>query len=241
MPPATFAALLAAQTRPSADPGRPLVTWYGAAPGERVELSVTSYANWVAKTASLLQDELDVGRGDRVLVDLPSHWLAPVWLGACWAVGAVVVAPATGGAEPTLVVCGPASLADHAAGGVPVVATSLAPLGTRFTDPLPAGVVDFGEVVWGQPDAFTAWDEPEADDPAWEDADGTLSQSEVLALRVPGGGTPLRVATGGAPVSREGLARLVHPLSSGGGAVWVDGADEARMAEVATTEHAQVL
>jgi uncharacterized protein (TIGR03089 family) len=241
MPPTTFAALLAAQTRPSADPGRPLVTWYGAAPGERVELSVTSFANWVAKTASLLQDELDVGRGDRVLVDLPSHWLAPVWLGACWAVGAVVVAPGAGDTEPTLVVCGPASLPAHAEGAVPVVATSLAPLGTRFTDPLPAGVVDFGEVVWGQPDAFTAWDEPEGDDPAWEDAEGTLSQAEVLALRVPGAGEVLRVATGAPPVSRDGIARLLHPLSAGGGAVWVDGADAARLAEVASTEHAQVL
>jgi uncharacterized protein (TIGR03089 family) len=241
MPPTTFAALLAAQTRPSADPGRPLVTWYGAAPGERVELSVTSFANWVAKTASLLQDELDVGRGDRVLVDLPSHWLAPVWLGACWAVGAVVVAPGADGTEPTLVACGPDTLSEHAEGDVPVVATSLAPLGTRFTDPLPAGVVDFGEVVWGQPDAFTAWDEPEGDDPAWEDAVGTLSQSEVLARRVPGAGDPLRVATGAPPVSRDGVARLVHPLSAGGGAVWVDGAAEARLAEIASTEHAQLL
>ena len=64
MPPETFPALLTEQTRPTADPGRPLVTWYGASPGERVELSVTSWANWVAKTASLLQEELAVARGE---------------------------------------------------------------------------------------------------------------------------------------------------------------------------------
>ena len=56
----TFAAVLAAQLR--RDPGRPLLTFYDHATDERVELSVTTYANWVAKTASLLQDELDVER-----------------------------------------------------------------------------------------------------------------------------------------------------------------------------------
>ena len=46
------------------DPGRPLVTWYDDATGERVELSVATYANWVAKTASLLVEEHDLERGD---------------------------------------------------------------------------------------------------------------------------------------------------------------------------------
>ena len=40
-------------------PARPLVTFYDDATGERVELSVATYANWVAKTAGLAQDELD--------------------------------------------------------------------------------------------------------------------------------------------------------------------------------------
>ena len=44
-------------------PARPLVTFYDDATGERVELSVATYANWVAKTAGLAQDELDVERG----------------------------------------------------------------------------------------------------------------------------------------------------------------------------------
>ena len=35
----------------AADPGRPLVTFYDDATGERVELSVATFANWVAKTA----------------------------------------------------------------------------------------------------------------------------------------------------------------------------------------------
>ena len=48
----TFAELLATELR--RNPGRPLLTYYGEATGERVELSVTTYANWVAKVASLL-------------------------------------------------------------------------------------------------------------------------------------------------------------------------------------------
>ncbi|MFD0393659.1 TIGR03089 family protein [Streptomyces nogalater] len=42
----------------AADPGRPLVTFYDDATGERVELSVATFANWVAKTANLLQGDL---------------------------------------------------------------------------------------------------------------------------------------------------------------------------------------
>jgi uncharacterized protein (TIGR03089 family) len=236
--PTTFAALLDAQTRPAADPGRPLVTWYGAAPGERVELSVTSYANWVAKTASLLQDELDLARGDRILLDLPSHWLAPVWLGACWALGAVAVAPGADHPSPDLVVCGPDGLDEHAAGPVPVVATSLNPLGTRFTSPLPAGVVDFGETVWGQPDAFTAWDPPQPGDTAWADRAGTLTQAEAVALRQDGEPGPLRVATTALPVSRPGVRLFVHALAGGGGSVWLADADPERLSEVAAAERA---
>src|SRR6478735_3151985 len=73
------------------DAGRPLVTFYDDATGERTELSVTTYANWVAKTASLLDEELELEAGDRLLVDLPPHWLGTVVLGAAWTVGLEVV------------------------------------------------------------------------------------------------------------------------------------------------------
>ena len=73
------------------DAGRPLVTFYDDATGERTELSVTTYANWVAKVASLLVDELEIEHGSRLRVDLPAHWLAPVVMGAAWAGGLEVV------------------------------------------------------------------------------------------------------------------------------------------------------
>ncbi|NEB75744.1 TIGR03089 family protein, partial [Streptomyces sp. SID14478] len=60
----TPAALL--QAALAADPGRPLVTFYDDATGERVELSVATFANWVAKTANLLQGDLNAEPGDRV-------------------------------------------------------------------------------------------------------------------------------------------------------------------------------
>src|SRR5689334_8516009 len=83
--PTTFPAALGTLLR--REPARPLVTFYDDASGERVELSVTTYANWVAKTAALAQDELDAERGGLLLVDLPTHWLGAVWLGAAWSLG----------------------------------------------------------------------------------------------------------------------------------------------------------
>ena len=69
---------------------RPFLTWYGA-DGERIELSATVTANWVAKTTNLLVEELDAGPGTLVRLDLPPHWRTAVWALATWRVGAGVV------------------------------------------------------------------------------------------------------------------------------------------------------
>ena len=95
----TFADVLAQRLR--ADPGQPLVTYYALATGERVELSVTTYGNWVAKAASLLAEEHDLERGQSLRVDLPTHWLGPVFLGAAWAMGLTVTAEGVETAEQT--------------------------------------------------------------------------------------------------------------------------------------------
>jgi uncharacterized protein (TIGR03089 family) len=73
------------------DPARPLITHYDDATGERVELSATTLANWVAKTANLLQDEFDVGPGSTVAVVLPVHWQTAAVLLAVWSCGAAVL------------------------------------------------------------------------------------------------------------------------------------------------------
>jgi uncharacterized protein (TIGR03089 family) len=79
----------------TSDPTRPRLTWYddepGATRGERIELSGRVLANWVAKAANLLQDDLDVGPGSVVAVELPVHWRTAYWLFAVWSVGAEAV------------------------------------------------------------------------------------------------------------------------------------------------------
>ena len=217
----TFPRLLDAALRN--DPARPLVTFYDDATGERIELSVTTYSNWVAKTASLLHDELDVERGAMVLVSLPTHWLGAVWLGAAWSVGACVTDDLARAGDADVLVCGPDevdAMATHA-GRAAVLALSLRPLGGRFAEALPPGVTDYGAVVLGQPDAFVSYDPPEPSDPAWTDAAGTLTQAEVSTLVRDDGAAGGRLLTDVAPTSRAGLATLTTSLRGGGGTVWV--------------------
>ncbi|WP_343997653.1 TIGR03089 family protein, partial [Nocardioides furvisabuli] len=170
----TFAETLGAQLR--RDPGRPLVTFYDHATDERVELSVTTYANWVAKASGLLVDVADLERGMSLRIDLPPHWLSTVFLGAAWTVGLRV----TTSDEPDAVVCGPDGLDTWSprASALPVLACSLRPLGVRFAEPLPPGVLDVGVEIWSQPDGFTAWDPPTGDDLATD----TLTQDGLHDL-----------------------------------------------------------
>jgi uncharacterized protein (TIGR03089 family) len=230
----TFTAALAAALRD--DPGRPLVTFYDDGTGERVELSVATYATWVAKTAALLADELDVERGDLVLVDLPTHWLGPVWLGAAWTLGAVVTSDPTQQPAAGVVVCGPEPLRDHAASGRPVVALSLLPMAARLAGPVPAGVVDYGAVVWGQPDVFVAVDPPGPDDAAWRSGTRTHSQQDLL--RHEGWRTTERTITDLNPCSEAGAGALTGPALQGGGVVWVRNPDPDRWEGHARSERA---
>lgn len=219
----TFPDLLAAALRSA--PAQPLVTFYDDATGERVELSVTTYANWVAKTAGLVQDELDVEHGALVLVDLPTHWLGAVWLGALLSGGQVVTTDRDLAQEADLVVCGPDGVGEHAgrADVVPVVALSLRPLGARFAEPLPTGVVDYGAVVLGQPDVFMPLQPPAADDAAWREGGDTLSQAALLeqAADDPVVAADGRLLTDLNPCTPEGRRSLLSPLQVGGGTVWV--------------------
>lgn len=224
----TFADLLAATLRSA--PAQPLVTFYDDATGERVELSVTTYANWVAKTAGLVQDELDLEHGSLVLVDLPTHWLGAVWLGALWSGGHVVTTDPRLVEEAALVVCGPDGVETYAGrvDVVPVVALSLRPLGARFAEPLPTGVVDYGAVVLGQPDAFMPLEPTSADDEAWREADSTLAQADLLAEAA---AAPLieqggRLLTDLNPCTAEGRGALLSPLLLSGSTVWVRNPDE---------------
>jgi len=74
----------------SHDGARPLLTWYDDETAARVELSVVTTANWVAKLAGLLTDEHDVQPGVVVSVALPLHWQTACVLLAVWTCGGAV-------------------------------------------------------------------------------------------------------------------------------------------------------
>ncbi len=229
----TFAETLGAQLR--RDPGRPLVTFYDHATDERVELSVTTYANWVAKASGLLVDVADLERGMSLRIDLPPHWLSTVFLGAAWTVGLRV----TTSDQPDAVVCGPDGLADWAPGAraLPVLACSLRPLGVRFSEPLPAGVLDVGVEIWSQPDGFTAWDPPTGDDLATDalTQDGLHDLTAAVGSALTDGGRLLSVAD---PASPPGTATFTEPLRRGGSLVLVRNPDPDRLDDVFDAERA---
>ena len=223
----TFPALLTRLLR--VDPGRPLITFYDHASGERVELSVTTYANWVAKTASLLVEEHDLQRGQRLHVALPAHWLGPVFLGAAWTVGLEVTLDGGDEPAPDAVVCGPDGLETWAprAGELPVLACSLRPMGVRFSEPLPVGVHDVGTDVWSQPDAFAPYDPPVETDAALPGVtQGELWEAATGGSLLTDGG---RLLTEANPASPPGIASFVEPLARGGSLVLVSHADPGRL------------
>jgi uncharacterized protein (TIGR03089 family) len=131
------------------DPAGPLFTHYDDRTGERVELSATTLANWVAKTANLLVDGSGLGPGDSAAVLLPPHWQnAAVMLG-CWTAGLAIAHGPRGGAPEQADVCfAAADRADEArgTGAADVYLLSLAPLGARLRD-VPAGTQDYAAEV----------------------------------------------------------------------------------------------
>ncbi|MFD1832587.1 MULTISPECIES: TIGR03089 family protein [Streptomyces] len=158
----------------AADPARPLTTFYDDATGERVELSVATLANWVAKTANLLQDELSAEPGDRLALLLPAHWQTSVWLLACSSTGVVAELPAdpsdsaavsAAASAADLVVSGPDTLQEARACSGERIALSLRPLGARFPQP-PEGFTDYAVEVPGQGDHFAPYAPVDPDAPA---------------------------------------------------------------------------
>jgi uncharacterized protein (TIGR03089 family) len=136
------------------DPGRPFLTWYDDRTGERLELSVSTYANWVAKTAAMVADGYGLGPGDEVAVVLPRHWQRSVWCAAAWRAGCGVVLDLVAGAGAALVATG--SQGASAVRG-DVVALALQPMGGPFpAGELAPGAVDYAVEVPGYPDRFPA-------------------------------------------------------------------------------------
>ena len=212
-----------------ADPGAPLVTHYDLAAPSRVELSVTSTANWAAKIAGLLRDEVGVVPGDAVVCDLPAHWLtAGVVLGVWWA-GAEVRGAGADGADAVAVITVVDRLDRHPSDLEALLMTTH-PMGLPLAAAgveVPAGVADLAEDCRIHPDSFVpAGAGPLAVDGAALD---TLVD-ESLRARV------LVAARDADDV--DAVSVLARVLASGGSAVLVTGADpaSAEVADVAATE-----
>jgi len=202
-----------------ADPGRPLITFYDDATGERVELSVATFANWVAKTANLLQDDLGAQPGDRLALLLPAHWQTAVWVLAGFSVG-VVVAPGGDPAAADLVVSGPDTLDAARACDGERVALALRPLGGRFPQP-PAGFADYAVEVPSQGDRFVPYEPPAPGSPALQLPGGELLSGAEVTERARAGAAARGLGRGSRLLSDlpydtwEGLAAgLLAPLAA---------------------------
>lgn len=138
------------------DPVAPAITYYDDATGERIELSAVTLANWAAKTANLLRDELGAGPASRIVVLLPAHWQTAAVLFGIWWIGAEVVLAGgiadgadgiANGADVALCTAGRLYEADSAVGlGGEIAALSLDPFGAPIPD-LPVGVTDYATSV----------------------------------------------------------------------------------------------
>lgn len=208
--------------RASADPSQPLLTFYDMSTGERVELSTTTTANWVAKTSNFLVDELDAEPGTRVRIGLPSHWLTAVWILSAWNVGAAVV---DSGADIGL--SGPELVGDEPHR----VAASLRPLGGRFAT-APEGFLDLGAEVPGHGDHFVALDPPEPSTVALDLDGARRTHADVLGQITPD--SARRVVSPGA-LGRD-VELLVGACVGGGSLVIVASATPEQISRVAEQE-----
>lgn len=231
----------------AAEPARPFLTFYDDATGERVELSLATFENWVAKTANLLQDDLDLSSGGTVALLLPLHWQVPVWTMATWLLGAAVLLEPSDSdlRDVDAVVTGPDTLDRALASGAEVVHLSLRPALAAATAPalaLPPSVLDADTDVLGHGDRFAAHEPAQPEDLALTAGAEVFDGAELTAyaLGLAAGweaGPGVRLLTTLPPVDAAGLcAAFVTPLALGGSAVLVAHARAGGLAAKQTSE-----
>lgn len=224
----TPAVLAALQRRARTAGAEPLLTHYDIASGGRTELSVATFANWVAKTANLIED-LGADAGQVALplaLQRPGHWMTLLWPLAAWQ-RECTVSPQVEAAD--LVVIGPEDPQPILPGAT--FACSLHPLGLGLRN-LPAGVLDFTTEALAQPDrAGTLPSGPNA--PAWIDGTLVLSHDEVAEVTPVAGRVLVRPTDALGTLQAASLA----PLLGGGSVVVVEGdADDARLVAIRLAE-----
>ncbi len=240
--------LLAAVLRRSA--AAPLLTTYDDATDERIELSAATLANWVAKTANLLQDECDIGPGSTVALALPVHWQTAAILLGAWSCGAAVLDTALeddgGAAEADVVFAAQDRLpaleeAHDEASATELWGLSLHPLGlgmSGYTGP----ARDFAVEVRPHGDVFFPHQQPDPTDPGLVigDASLTLGSLSTAAAELAG---RLGMAAGDRILVDERTAAeagpvawLLAPLAAGASLVLCRNAAPDRLAARAVEE-----
>lgn len=221
--------LLERWTARSGNAGLPFVTYYDTGTGERTELSGTTMRNWVAKASNLLVDEFDAEPGTRIWIGLPTHWQRGIWILAAWNIGAVLV-----DATADIAVTGPDLDLGDSPDARHRLASALLPFGVRFPDP-PAGFLDIGEILPGQPDVFIPYDVPvdgaaalalEARDETRAHLIASLVPSDERLLLTPGS------------LSRD-VDALVAAALGGGSIVLVSGGSGDELERIAQQERAR--
>jgi len=192
----------------------PLLTWYRPQTGARTELSVKTFANWVDKTANLL-DTLDVTGlvSAPLLAAHPGHWMSLVWPLAAWQRGCSISGEPNPDAE--LVVVGPDDPQPHKP--ALTIACSLHPLALGLRD-LPLGVLDFTGEALAEPDAHYAIPVL-GEDLAWLMGGTRLTHADTGAVTP----TPGRVLVRPRAPWETLAAAVLAPLLGGGSAVVVEG------------------
>lgn len=220
------------------DPGRPFITAYDESTGARTELSMTTYANWVNKTANLLVEEYLLDEGDTIRIDVASHWLAPVFVGAAWQAGIAVTTDTSTACH--LIVMGPSIDEGVLTTDLPIVASSLDAFAGRFREQLPEGVDDFGALWPGQPDAFISSLSPGAMTAAWRDGGEALSQDDLItrARELAAERHGHRLLTAVHPLADSAVPTVLTALVSGGSVVFVANPRDARWASRYDAERA---
>lgn len=199
--------LLARQA--AADPARPLVTSYDEARGERIELSVATVVNWVAKLGNAFADEWGLDAGDEVAIDLPPHWAGAVTALAAWSAGGEV-ADGAAGAAFAVRVGDVAALTDRE------LLLTLAPMGT-----------DLSGLVAGWPDLPATSAPPGGATAAEEAASAGVPTGARLLSRL-----PFRTRD-------AAVVSVVTMLAAAGSVVVVSGdPDGERLTQIAGTERA---
>jgi uncharacterized protein (TIGR03089 family) len=206
--------------------GGPLLIHYDVELGSRIELSAITFANWVFKTANLIED-IGAEPGDvlwaPLLTSHPGHWVGAVWTVAARLAGLTVVVERPRSGDPAITVTGPAGTGSPPygtpAGAGTVVACSLHPLGLGFPGDVP-GDLDYAEVL-AQPDDYYAAHDAE---PAGLD------------------GEPLDDRVALAPASPDDLAGVLLPRLLGtGGVVVVASGTPDDLVRIAAAERATPL